>query len=280
MRIVRVFPYRTSMTPNDDYVRIGFPDLITCQLPPHDEVHVSITFTWDRELGRELQRYWQEFTDKPVKLGGVAFNSPAEDFIQGMYLKPNVIFTTRGCNNRCPWCIVPKQEGKLKQLEHIPVGNILQDNNILQADRQHLDKVFEMLKTQKQICFRGGLQPDLLNDYFIDGIRSLRIAELWLECDTDARFSRFADACKKLRSLGYDRHKIRCYALSMGKDMEADEARARAIWECGADPFVQLYQDFGDKKIEYSKEWKRFARMWQRPALIQAHMKEVKNAYT
>lgn len=70
MRIVRVFPYKTSFTPDDEYVRIGFPDLISCQLPPHDEIHVSITFTWDRELGKELQRYWQEFTDKPVKLGG------------------------------------------------------------------------------------------------------------------------------------------------------------------------------------------------------------------
>ena len=87
MRIVRVFPYKTSMTPNDDYVRIGFPDLITCQLPPHDEVHVSITFTWARELGRELQRYWQEFTDKPVKLGGGGFQFSGRGLYTGDVLK-------------------------------------------------------------------------------------------------------------------------------------------------------------------------------------------------
>ena len=32
------------------------------------------------------------------------------------------------CNNNCPWCIVPKIEGKLKELPIVP-GNIIQDNN-------------------------------------------------------------------------------------------------------------------------------------------------------
>lgn len=38
-------------------------------------------------------------------------------------------------------------------------------------------------------------------------------------------------------------------------------------------PFMQLYRDFSDKKTEYSVEWNRFARQWQRPAAIEAHMK-------
>lgn len=110
-RIIRVFPYRTSYTPDDPYVFIGAPPFREL-IPEHDEVHISCTFSWDREYCRELEYQWEGATNKPVKLGGVAFNSQVDDFVQGRYIKSNIIFTTRGCNNNCPWCIVPRQEGR------------------------------------------------------------------------------------------------------------------------------------------------------------------------
>ena len=268
--IIRVFPRRTSYTPDDELAFVGMPPLI---IPEHEEVHVSCTFTWDKSLCEELAFQWEARTNKPVKLGGPAFGSPAEDFVQGVYIKKNIIFTTRGCNNNCPWCCVPKLEGKLKELP-ICEGNIIQDNNFLQASRQHKDKVFEMLKHQKAICFKGGLEADLIDDHFVDGIVGLRIAELWLACDTDARLPEFKKACEKLRKAGFSRDKIKCYVLSYGKDRDKDEARARAVYEAGAMPFVQLYRDFSDAKTEYSKDWNAWARMWQRPAATKAHMEK------
>lgn len=279
-RIIRVFPRRTSYTPDDDYVYIGMPDLF---IPEHDEIHISCTFTWDKKYCEELAYQWEGMTNKPVKLGGPAFKSEARDFKQGMYLKKNIIFTTRGCNNNCPWCCVHGLEGKLKELP-IVEGNIIQDNNFLQASHQHKEKVFEMLKTQKQICFRGGLEADLVDDAFCDNLNSLyytlgsrkvsRVSELWLACDTDNRIEAFKKACEKLKKVGFTREKIHCYVLSYGKDMEADEARARTVYEAGAMPFMQLYRDFSDTKTEYSAEWNAFSRMWQRPAATQAHMEK------
>lgn len=269
MKIIRVFPHRTSYTPDDDYVFIGMPQFL---LPEHDEVHISCTFTWDKELCKELAYQWEVRTNKPVKLGGVAFGSPSEDFEQGLYIKRNIIFTTRGCNNNCPWCIVPKLEGRLKELP-ICEGNIIQDNNFLQASRAHKEKVFDMLRKQRGICFKGGLEPDLIDDHFVNGITSLKIKELWLACDTDASISLFRKGCKKLVKAGFNRNKIKCYVLSYGKDMEADEARARAVYEAGAMPFVQLYRDFGNDKTDYPEEWKKFQRRWSRPAIIESRMK-------
>ena len=66
-RIIRVFPQRNSYTPDDEYALIGLPGLI---IPEHDEVHVSCTFTWDKEYCEELAYQWEGRTDKPVKLGG------------------------------------------------------------------------------------------------------------------------------------------------------------------------------------------------------------------
>ena len=85
------------------------------------EIHVSCTFTWDKSLCEGLAYQWEGRTNKPVKLGGVAYGSPAEDFVQGMYIRDNAVFTSRGCNNNCPWCIVPKTEGRLKELPILTV---------------------------------------------------------------------------------------------------------------------------------------------------------------
>ena len=97
--IIRVFPKRTSYTPDDDYVFIGLPPLRE-YIPKHKEIHVSCTFTWDRRECEELAHQWQGATDKPVKLGGPAYGSLAEEFTQGMYVHKKFVFTTRGCNNK------------------------------------------------------------------------------------------------------------------------------------------------------------------------------------
>lgn len=268
-QILRVFPNRTSYTPDDDLVRIGLP---TFDIPKHDEIHISCTFTWDKKYCEELAFQWEVRTNKPVKLGGVAYNSQSDNFIQGMYLKPNIIFTSRGCNNNCPWCIVPKLEGKLKELP-ICQGNFIQDNNFLQTSRKHKEKVFEMLRTQKGISFKGGLETHLIDDHFINNITSLRIKELWLACDTDGSLPKFKKAMAKLRKAGFNRNKVYCYCL-IGDDMDKNEARLREVYNEGAMPFAQLLRDFSETKTVYSKEWNRYARSWQRPAIIKAHMEK------
>lgn len=277
-RIIRVFPHQNSYTPDDDYAFVGMPPM-QIFIPEHDEIHVSCTFTWDKKLCEELAYQWEGQTNKPVKLGGVAFGSEVKGFEQGMYMKKNIIFTTRGCNNNCLWCCVPKNEGKLVELP-ICQGNIIQDNNFLQASKHHKDKVFEMLKTQRGICFKGGLEADLVDEHFCENLASLgasKVKELWLACDTDARLPEFKKACEKLKKVGFNRNKIHCYVLSYGKNRDKDKARAREVYEAGAMPFVQLYRDFSDTKTEYSADWNRWARMWQRPAATRAHMEKGTN---
>lgn len=274
MNILRVFPKRTSYTPDDALAFVGMPPM-RFMIPEHDEVHISCTFTWDMDEAEELAFQWEGVTDKPVKVGGVAYHSPVDNFVPGMYIKKNIIFTSRGCNNNCRWCGVRQIEGTLRELP-IYEGNVIQDNNFLQCSRQHKDKVFDMLRTQHGICFRGGLEPDLIDDHFISNIQSLRIAELWLACDTDGALPTFKKACKKLTDAGYDRNKIKCYSL-IGHDMEKEEARNREIYNAGAMPFSQLERDFSRHKTEYSKEWKEFERTWQRPAVTVAHMRFVES---
>lgn len=272
MKILRVFPHKNSYIPDDNMVLIGYPpaDMF---IPEHDEIHISCVFSWDKQLCKDLQFQWQGKTDKPVLLGGPAFGSKVEGFQQGIYLKKNIIFTSRGCNNNCSFCIVPKLEGRLKEIE-ICEGNIIQDNNFLQTSEQHKQKVYEMLKHQKGICFKGGLETDLITEKFAQNISELSIKELWLACDSDSDIPSFKKAMEILKRYGFAQRKIYCYAL-IGGNMNKNEARLQEIYNEGAMPRAQLYQPLGqEKKKEYSKEWQHFQCQWYRTPATKAHMEK------
>lgn len=119
MKVLRVFVRRTSYTPTDELAFVGPPPFKEL-IPKHDEVHVSCIFTWDMDEAEDLAYQWEGATNKPVKLGGPAYHSPCEDFVPGLYVRKGIIFTSRGCNNNCPWCGVREMEGKLRELPISP----------------------------------------------------------------------------------------------------------------------------------------------------------------
>ncbi len=271
MRIIRVFPRRTSMIPQDDYAFVGDPPMAYLLPDWRDvkEVHVSVSFTWDIEEGKRLAGAWGQYHPQ-VYIGGPAFDGHAGDFYPGQYLREGITITSRGCNNHCPWCLVPQREGKLREMDFWS-GNIIQDNNLLQCNRRHLSKVFEMLSGQQGIQFTGGLDGRLLTDRVANELRSLRIKQLFLSCDTKEAIKSLQKAVTKLKDLG--RNKLRCYVLLSfnGESISQAEERLEEIWGTGCMPFAQLYQP-PDHYIRYGKEWRDLARTWSRPAAMKAEM--------
>lgn len=67
MNIARVFPRKTKATPIDSLAFIGEPPLF---LPDVNEVHVSVTFSWDLMKAQRLAEAWGHYF--PTKLGGPA----------------------------------------------------------------------------------------------------------------------------------------------------------------------------------------------------------------
>lgn len=261
--IIRVFPRKTNMTPFDDYSYYDEPGMF---LPPHNEVHISCTFTWDKPRAEQLYEAW--YGKAPVKLGGPAYDDPGETFMAGMYVKPGIAFSSRGCPNSCKFCFVPKREGKIRELPIIE-GNTIQDNNFLACSKGHRQKVYDMLRTQKEARFVGGLEANRLTDWDVEEMRKLRIKELWLACDTKGAIKTSTKAIRKLRDAGFSQNHIRCYVL-IGDDMVENEERLKTVYRAGALPFAQLYQP--EVKINYSKKWKDLSRIWSRPAIYKAVM--------
>jgi hypothetical protein len=268
-RIIRVFPRKTSMTPDDDLAFIGDPPLFR---PKADEVHVSVAFTWDIREGNRLQSAWAQYYPE-VKIGGPAFGNAGIEFTPGMYIKHGVTFTTRGCDNHCPWCLVPENEGQLIEIPDFAEGWIVQDNNLLQASWPHIERVFEMLRKQKKpITFSGGLQASLLDDRFVDLLRTIKLDSLFLAADTLNALKPLEKALKKLSN--FDRRKLQVYCMiGLKETPEQAKNQLDAIWELGGMPFAQLYQP-AEKYIDYSTEWKALVREWSRPAAMFASHKE------
>src|SRR3972149_5425347 len=144
VRLARVFPRRTAATPVDDLAFVGAPGLFP---PEVDEVHVSVTFSWDRAEGERLARAWEHVA--PVKMGGRAYGDAGAEFVAGRYLKPGYVITSRGCPNNCWFCDVHRREGDIRELPITEGWDVL-DNNLMACSMGHIEKVFAMLNRQKR----------------------------------------------------------------------------------------------------------------------------------
>lgn len=262
MRIARVFARKTNMIPDDSNAYYGLPQMF---MPEYEEIHISVTFTWDIKRAEFLKEQWKGWAKK-ILIGGPAYGESQDQFLPRVYLKNGVTITSRGCNNNCKWCLV---KNKIKELD-IYSGNIIQDNNFLQCSKKHRSKVYDMLKTQKSIQFKGGLQNDLLTEWDIEQMQGLKIKELWFACDTNHALNSLRKVEQKLRGI-FNRNKLRCYVL-IGKDWNEENYRVREIYKMGFLPFAQLHQP-SDKLIKYLKPWRDFARRWSRPAIYRNIMK-------
>jgi hypothetical protein len=263
MKLSRVFPTKTSMTPIDQHTYFSEPDLFT---PHYDKVMISTVFTWDKPRAERLAEAWRSVADE-VTVGGPAYNDSGGEFEPGLFLRQGVTITSRGCPNRCSFCLVGKREGNIRELEIKP-GNIVQDNNLLACSNRHIDRVFKMLSTQRAIEFKGGFEAVRVTTEIAERLRGIRVKSIWLACDHRNAVKPLERAAEILKRAGFKQWQLFCYVL-IGDDMTENEARVRRVYEIGLMPFAQLYQP-PDKKIDYSIEWKRFARTWSRPAAYKA----------
>lgn len=268
--LIRVFPRRTTYTPEGPGVFFDAPPLWVqdVQVP----VHVSVTFTWDLARAEFLAKQWERVSNN-IQMGGPALDAPAGPFVPGRYVRHGITVTSRGCPRSCSFCLVPRREGRLQELEIHP-GNHVIDNNLLACSRTHVEAVFSMLRGQKDIQLVGGIDARLLRPWHVEAFRGLRMGQIFLAYDHPDSLDSVQKAAQMLSV--FPAKRVRCYVLigQPGDTLDAAEGRLVEAFEAGTLPFAMLYRENTSAKRTVDRDWSALVKTWTRPAMSKAFMKQ------
>lgn len=231
-------------------------------LLPYDKVYSSKVFTFTPE-----NPYLPENTIKGGTGYGILDELPPEidamfpDYSLYPKCKHAIGFLTRGCIRKCPWCIVPKKEGKIRpyrtwqEIKRPDSRDIVfMDNNVL-ACPWGLEQIEDMAGQDVRVDFNQGLDARLITDDVAQMLARLKwIRFIRMSADTDAMLDVVLQAIDRLGKYGVKPYKVFVYVLA--QDVESAERRVIALREKGADPFCQPYRDFttnADPPLELRK---------------------------
>ena len=119
-------------------------------------------------------------------------------------------FLTRGCPNRCKWCIVPEKEGKISpymDAEEIAAGGrtdlILMDNNVL-ASGYGLRQIEKIVRMGYRVDFNQGLDARLVTDDIARLLARVKwIKRIRFGCDTPQQIAECERATSLIDRYGY-----------------------------------------------------------------------------
>jgi hypothetical protein len=243
-------------------------------VPDFDEVHVSVTFSWDLPEAERLHAAWEARFPGRVKMGGPATGERGGDFIPGRYLRPGYTITSRGCPNHCWFCSVPAREGPVRELPIEDGWNVL-DDNLLACSESHVRAVFAMLARQgRRVEFSGGLEAARMTDWHADLLAGLSPhPTVFFAYDFPQDLEPLREAVGKLvaRGMRTSSHRIRAYVLCgyPTDTMEAADRRMRRAMEIGVFPMAMLWRDATGQR---DLAWVRFARGWANPVIVGARV--------
>lgn len=186
-------------------------------------------------------------------------------------------FLTRGCPNRCPWCVVPQKEGDIhvaadiEDVCHTNTGFrrkvVLMDNNFLAAPIEFCaEQVEKMCRLKLRVDFNQATDARLYNDQTASLMAKMPwMSMVRLACDTDAMLPHCARAISLLRKYGCKKD-ILVYVLAKNDGIDSALDRIRRLTEMDPRvvPFVMPYRSLTDNTIIPSANLRRLARWCNR----------------
>lgn len=240
-----------------------------------DYVYISCIFTKNRILALDVAKL---FPDSKVFIGGSGINYinlPGE--IE--HLKPDydlykinysMGFTSRGCIRKCPWCVVPEKEGKIRDNAHVKEFMdkrheklVLLDNNFLASPNWERNLKYIVRKKIK-VNFNQGLDIRLIEHdnlvllkktkYYNASFKGHYLTFAWDLVEIEEQVIK---GVQTLFNYGFKKSNIRLYILC-GYDttLDQDLHRAYVLREFGIRPFAMPYNGrTDDKKLNAFVRW-------------------------
>ena len=238
-----------------------------------DKVYSSKVFTFTDEC---------HYLPKDVIKGGTGYGiyKDLPEEIDGIFpdysIYPHVDyaigFLTRGCPNKCPWCVVPRKEGEIRPYQTAwaikrPNSDkiVFMDNNVL-ASSHGLEQIDRLGETRIKVDFNQGLDARLITPKIAELLGRLHwLSPLRMACDQKSQMSYIEQAVAYLRENNCTPKRYSCYVLV--KDIADALERVEFLRALNVDPFAQPYRDF-ENKIEPTEEQRHFARWVNRKEIF------------
>lgn len=235
-----------------------------------EKVYISCLFRWNKGKAEMLAEQW----NGNAILGGtgIDYNIELDDNVASCLPDPSLYetnkavgFISRGCPNRCPWCVVWRKEGKLNRvntaesiIENFPDAEqaIFLDNNFLALEDYQKDLEW-LAKNGIPIDFNQGLDAKYVTP---ESARLLSRCN-WvngprLALDHDSRIDVVKRAVKYLNEAGIHSGKITLFILIGFSGIYSDIARLLIARELGVNAFPMGFRDL-DTGDEPARGWNR-----------------------
>jgi len=263
-----------------------------------DDVYASAIFDKTRPLVEALKRVYPK-----AIVGGTGSGSASRleeigvsGFEQDYSLYPryafSIGFTQRGCRLRCPFCVVPWKEGKVKPAQSIyeiwrgdpwPRNLVLLDNDFF-GQTGWRDRISEIVAGEFKVSFTQGINVRVIDEeiaaavagvqYYDHEFRTRRIYTAWDNRKDEARLFRGLDLLVKA---GVRPDQIMVYMLIgywPGETHDDRDYRRQRLREFGARPYPMPYvrtpelvgyQRWVVRRADLKCSWEEYARARYRP---------------
>lgn len=180
-------------------------------------------------------------------------------------------FLTRGCCNRCPWCIVPRKEGMVKpymDVDDIAIEGrtslILMDNNVLSSSFG-LQQIEKIAAKGYRVDFNQGLDARLVTTEIAKLLARVRwLRNIRFGCDTQMQVEQCEQAMALIDSYSSRPNEYLLYTMIYGNIEECynrishwRDAKFRSRVICQSQPMIDFSQ-----KHNAIPQWQRDMARW------------------
>lgn len=245
--------------------------------PRYDLVYGSAIFQRSRPLVEELQAAYPD-----VVLGGTGSGTPFDRSVEDVLgldsyefydyspypeFRWNLGFTQRGCRMRCPFCVVPRKEGKPHSINSIddilqpgrPRAIVLLDNDFFgQSADQWQARISELVEGQIKVNFNQGVNVRAVTEESAAALASVRYynhqftkRRLHMAWDNIGHQSVFFRGVERLVAAGIPTAHMVVYMLvgfADGETMDDVMHRYHRLKSAGCKPYPMVYEPFDDDK--------------------------------
>ena len=240
-----------------------------------DIIYITSLFTYAYEpVHKVIQYYSNKYKKARIVVGGIyatlcpdhlkerfknrievhqGLVDEVEELLPDYSLVPNwntsILFASRGCIRKCPFCSVPQIEPKFKakkSIKHLIYPGhkkvVFWDNNFLASP--YWKNIFDELKELNlKVDFNQGLDARLLNEEIATMLKKLRMPFVRLAYDSDGIRLPLKKAIDLLNDVGIRGRKIIVYCLYNHLDTPEDFLnRIRDLLDWGAVAYPMRYE--------------------------------------